>query len=118
MPNGISHYYHLDDSISNLRDVGWYFSFLFKFYIKLLFANSGEADQTLRFAAYDLVLHCLPIFHKRDARLICVKRIPRYLNYQRNEHFEGSKFSRVFFHAMHLNGNKRHAVYFSFIDLS
>ena len=31
MPNGISHPYQLEHSISVLRNVGWYFSFLFKF---------------------------------------------------------------------------------------
>ena len=31
MPNGISHRYLLEQSISVLRDVRWYFSFLFKF---------------------------------------------------------------------------------------
>ena len=30
-PNGISNYYQLDQFISVLRIVGWYFSFLFKF---------------------------------------------------------------------------------------
>ena len=30
-PNGISDSYQLDKSISALRVVGWYFSFLFKF---------------------------------------------------------------------------------------
>ena len=30
-PNGISHSYQLDESISVLRVVEWYFSFLFKF---------------------------------------------------------------------------------------
>ena len=30
MPNGISHRYQLEQSISVLRDVRWYFSFLFK----------------------------------------------------------------------------------------
>ena len=29
--NGISHCHQLEQSISALRDVGWYFSFLFKF---------------------------------------------------------------------------------------
>ena len=29
MPNGISHSYHLELSISVLRDFTWYFSFLF-----------------------------------------------------------------------------------------
>ena len=31
MPNGITYPYQLDESISNFRVVGWYFSFLFKF---------------------------------------------------------------------------------------
>ena len=30
-PNGVSHYYQLDQSISVLRVVGWCFLFLFKF---------------------------------------------------------------------------------------
>ena len=73
MPNVFSHPYQLDESISNFRVVGWYFSFLFKFK-KILFANSGETDQTPRYAASDLVLHCLPMSHKKDARLIWVKK--------------------------------------------
>ena len=32
MPNGISHRYQLKQSISFLRDVGWYFSFLFEIF--------------------------------------------------------------------------------------
>ena len=39
-----------------------------------LLANSGERDQTPRFVASDLVLLCLPMSHKKDARLIWVKR--------------------------------------------
>ena len=35
-----------------------------------VFANSGEPDQTPSFAASDLVLHCLKMSHKKDARLI------------------------------------------------
>ena len=44
---------------------------------KLMLANSGEPDQTSRIAASDLVLHCLPISHKKDTslRLIWVKHI-------------------------------------------
>ena len=30
---------------------------------EILYANSGEPDQTPRFAASDLVLHCLPMSH-------------------------------------------------------
>ena len=36
MPNVFSDPYQLDESISNFRIVGWYFSFSFKFYKKLL----------------------------------------------------------------------------------
>ena len=49
-----------------------FFSFLFKFLKKLLFANSGEPDQTPRFVASDLALHALSMSHKKDARLIWV----------------------------------------------
>ena len=45
----------------------------FKFKKKLLYENSGEPDQTLRFAASDLVLHCLLMSNKKDARFIWVK---------------------------------------------
>ena len=41
----------------------------------LLYANSGEPDQTQRFAASDLVLHCLPLSYKKDARLLWVKKM-------------------------------------------
>ena len=56
MPNIISHPYLLDESIYNFRVAGWYFSFI----------------QILKetFAAYDLILQCLPMSHKKDARLI------------------------------------------------
>ena len=44
----------------------WVVIFIFNQILKkLLYANSGEPDQTPRFAASDLVLHCLPMFHKR-----------------------------------------------------
>ena len=36
-------------------------------------ANSGEPDQMLGFAASDLVLYCLTMSNKKDARLIGVK---------------------------------------------
>ena len=38
----------------------------------LLLANSGEPDQTSRFAASDLVFHCLPMSQKMDTRVIWV----------------------------------------------
>ena len=50
-----------------------FFFFIQKFEKKISYANSGEPDQTLRFAASDLVLHCLPMSRKKDTRLIWVK---------------------------------------------
>ena len=38
-------------------------------------SNSGEPDQTPRFAASDLILHCLPMSHKKGDRLIRVKGV-------------------------------------------
>ena len=38
----------------------------------IMLANSREPDQTPHFAVFDLVLHCLPMSHKKDARLIWV----------------------------------------------
>ena len=37
-----------------------------------MLANSGDPDQTPRSVASDLVLPCLPLSHKKDARLIWV----------------------------------------------
>ena len=73
MPNGISHRYQLEQPISVLRDVWWYFSFLFKFLYKIMQANSGDPDQTPHSVASDLGLHCLPMSHKKDASHIWVK---------------------------------------------
>ena len=66
-PNRISQSYKLDRSISVLMDVGWYFSFAFKFKYNILLANSEDSGQTPRYAASDLGLHCLPMSHKKDA---------------------------------------------------
>ena len=35
-----------------------------------ILANNGEPDQTPCFVASDLVLHCLSMSHKKDARLM------------------------------------------------
>ena len=40
-------------------------------------ANSGDPDQRPHYLASDLGLRCLPMFHKKDAKLIWVNR---YLN--------------------------------------
>ena len=68
-PNGISQSYQLDQSISILRVVGLYFSFLLEFQKNILQANSGDADQTPHNAASDLGLHCLYMSHITDASL-------------------------------------------------
>ena len=72
MLNGISHPYELDESISNLRLLGSKFQFLSNF--KSTFRKqTAEPDQTLRFAASDLALHCLTLSHKKDVWLKSVK---------------------------------------------
>ena len=42
-----------------------------------MFANSGEPDQTPHIAASDLILHCLLMSHKKNARLIGVNMCMR-----------------------------------------
>ena len=57
MPNGIPHYYQLDQSIYVLSVVRLYFSFLSKLLYNFLQANSGHPDQT----PSNLSLHCLSV---------------------------------------------------------
>ena len=64
MPNGISHRYQLEQSISVIRDVRWYFSFLFKFNRKLCIQTVETSDLGLQY---------LPMSHKKCARHIWVK---------------------------------------------
>ena len=71
--NVFSHFYQLDQSISILGVVGWRFSLFFTFYLNILRANIEYPDETSRSVASDLVLHRLPMSHKKDARLIRVK---------------------------------------------
>ena len=74
MLNVFSHPYQLDQSISNFRVVdGWYYTFLFKFK-----RNRRELDQTPHFAVSDLVLHCLPMSHKKDAIGLWVKDLTKF----------------------------------------
>ena len=70
MPNGISHRYQLEQSISVLRDVRWYFIIFIQILIENNARNSGDPDQTPRSVASDLGLHYLPMSHKKDARHI------------------------------------------------
>ena len=74
VPNGLSHHYHLDESTLNFRGIRSNFSFLFHISIKIKIANRKALDGTPRFAASHLGLFCLLMSHKKDARLIWVKR--------------------------------------------
>ena len=77
--NGLSLTYHLYKSTFNFRNIRSSFSFLFQFSMKIMSANRIALDWTPRFAASHLRLFCLPMFHKKDARLIWVKSLnPRF----------------------------------------
>ena len=71
LPNGIPLSYQLDQSISVLRAVGWYFSNSNRISWK---KNNGDPDQRPHSAASGLGLGCLPMSHKKDARLIWVNK--------------------------------------------
>ena len=73
LTNGFSHHYHLGESIFILRNIKSDFQFLNKFLMKILLANRIAPDGTPRSAASHLGLCCLPMSHKKDARLIRVK---------------------------------------------
>ena len=75
LPNGLSHPYQLDGSIFHLRGAWSTFFIFIIFLIEINVIKSVDPDQTPRFAASDLGLHCLPMSQtqKWDARLICVK---------------------------------------------
>ena len=64
-PNGIFHSCQLEQFITVLRVVEWYFSFLFNSLYNSLKVNSRDPDQTPRSAASDLGMHCLPVSQKR-----------------------------------------------------
>ena len=68
-----AHPYQLDQSISNFRVVLWIF-FIFIQIIKDTFVTKQwRPDKMRHFAVPDLVLHCLLMSYKKDARLIWVK---------------------------------------------
>ena len=58
--------------LSFLGAAGVIFSFLFCFSMKFFKAKRIAPDIKPRFAASHLVLFCLPMSHKKDARLVCV----------------------------------------------
>ena len=76
MTNRVSHPYHLDESSFIYRGTRSYFSFLFLFSMKINIANRIGPDGTPPFAASHLGLFYLPMSHKKEARLIWVKKLP------------------------------------------
>ena len=67
MTYGFAHHYHLDGSTFIFWGVRSDFYIFFS--MKLLCANRIAPDGTLHSAASHLGLFCLPVSHKRDARL-------------------------------------------------
>ena len=76
MPNAFSHLYQLDEFISNFRVVGWCFSFS-NFKRNFCLQTVENLIRHHIFAASDLVLHCLPVSHKKDDRLIWVNAMSK-----------------------------------------
>ena len=70
LANGFYHHYQLDESTFIIRGVKSDFYFLSHFSMKFLCANRIAPDGTPRSAASHLGLFCLPMSHKKDARLI------------------------------------------------
>ena len=71
--NGFSHSYQLDESTFFYGGTRSDFSFLFHFSMKIIAASRIGPDGTPQNAASHLRLFCLPMSHKKDARLIWVK---------------------------------------------
>ena len=69
LTNGFSHYYQLGECTFIFRGIRSDFQFLNNFLMKILLANRIAPDGTPRSAASHLGLFCLPMSHKRDARL-------------------------------------------------
>ena len=67
--NGFSHHNQLDESTFIFRGIRSEFRFSYKFLMKILFANRIVTDGTPHSVALHLWLYCLPMSHKKDARL-------------------------------------------------
>ena len=61
--------------ISILRIVGWYFLIFIQIKKELSITNSGEPDQTPHYVASDLVLHGVPMSHKKEASLFGLMQV-------------------------------------------
>ena len=73
MPSGFFHFFNtLDSFICYIRGVWLVFIISCFVEISELNANSVDPDQTPRSAASDLGLHCLPMSHLWETRLIWV----------------------------------------------
>ena len=73
LTSGFSHHYQLDESTFILRGVRSVVVFIIifsHFSMKFLCANRIASDGTPRSAASHLGLYCLPMSHKKDARLL------------------------------------------------
>ena len=68
--NGFSHHYQLGDSTFIFRGFSSDFYFLSHFLMKFFYANRIAPDGTPHSVASHLGLYCLPMSHKRDARLL------------------------------------------------
>ena len=69
LTNGFSHHYQLGESTFTFRGIRSDFQFSYHFLMKSLLANRIATDGTSRSAASHLWLYCLPMSHKKDARL-------------------------------------------------
>ena len=72
MTNGLSHFYHLDESTFIYRDIGCNFSVFISFFDEFPAANGIAPDGAPRFAASHLGLFCLHMSHKKDVGLTCI----------------------------------------------
>ena len=70
LTNGLAHHYHLGRSASSFQNSRSDFHFLFHSSIKFLQAYRIAPDGTPRSAASHMGPICLPMSHKKDARLI------------------------------------------------
>ena len=71
--NGLSHPYHLDESIYIFRGIRSKISCSFHFSMEVKYANRIAPDGKPRFAASHLGLFILPMSHKKDVRPIWVE---------------------------------------------
>ena len=80
-PNELSYLHLLDETISNIRGVGWYFFHFHSHSYRNFCEQTVETlircpilrhHQTQRSAESDHGFRCLPVSHKKDARLMLV----------------------------------------------